>query len=53
MDGETGFGELYKKLIDGHFAPEQNRADAVLRALLGRLPARDPPEKTVEVPKQT
>ena len=52
MDGEPDFAAVYKKLIDGNLAPEPERAEAVLRAVLRLLPRRDPPEKTVESPEQ-
>ena len=52
MDGETEFAAVYKNLIDRNLAPEPKRAEAALRAVLLRLPRRDPPEKTVESPAQ-
>lgn len=54
MREEIDFSALYKKLIDGHFAPEQERAEAALFAVLSRLsepePAleSDPPEPAPE-----
>ena len=51
MDAEREFAALYKRLIDGHFAPEPTRAEAALRGLLDRLSDRDSPgphEKPVE-----
>ncbi len=52
MDAETDFAALYKKLINGNLAPEPDRAETVLRAVLRRLPQRELPEKTVESPEQ-
>ena len=52
MDEERDFAAAYKRLIDNHLAPEPERAEAVLRAVLRLLPRRDPPEKTVESPEQ-
>ena len=52
MDGETEFAALYKTLIDRNLAPEPERAEAALRAVLLCLSRRDPPEKTVESPDQ-
>ncbi|MBQ1678334.1 MAG: hypothetical protein II062_02225 [Oscillospiraceae bacterium] len=46
------FGALYKSLINGNLAPESERAETVLQAVLRLLPGRDPPEKTVDFPKQ-
>lgn len=45
MDEEAGFAALYKTMIDGNLAPEPERAEAALRAVLRLLPGRDPPKK--------
>ena len=45
MREETDFSVLYKKLIDGHFAPEQERAQAALFAVLSRLSDQEPEEE--------
>ena len=37
MREEADFGDIYKKIIDGHFAPERERSEAALRTILGRL----------------
>ena len=42
MREESDFSALYKKLIDGHFAPERQRAEAALFAVLSRLSDREP-----------
>ncbi len=52
MDEEAGFAALYKTMIDGNLAPEPERAEAALRAVLRLLPRRDPLKKAVESPKQ-
>ena len=44
MHEETDFSALYKKLIDGHFAPERERAEAALFAVLSRLSEEEPDE---------
>ena len=44
MDQEDDFGALYKRLIDGHLAPDPARAEAALQALLSTLALRDPPD---------
>ena len=54
MREEIDFSVLYKKMIDGHFAPEQQRAKAAWSAVLSRLseqepaPEPDPPEPSPE-----
>lgn len=45
MREEADFSVLYKKLIDGHFAPEQQRAKAALFAVLSRLSESEPDEE--------
>ena len=45
MREEADFSVLYKKLIDGHFAPEQQRAKAALFAVLSRLSEPEPDEE--------
>ena len=59
MEAETEFAVLYKKLIDGHFAPEQQRAEAALFAVLSRLsdpvsekPAVSEPAREVGRPQE-
>ena len=42
MREETDFAALYKNLIDGHFVPERERAQAALFAVLSRLSDREP-----------
>lgn len=45
MREEADFSVLYKKLIDGHFAPERQRAEAALFAVMSRLSEPEPVEE--------
>ena len=46
MEEDAGFAALYKKLIDGHFAPVPERGNTALQGILSRLSA--PPEVPLE-----
>ena len=48
MEHETDFAELYKRLIDAHFAPEPGRTEAALRRVLDRLSGEAAPEVPLE-----
>ena len=56
MREEDDFAALYKKLIDSHFTPPQERAKAALQAVLsclsdpGTAEASEFPENQVESP---
>ena len=49
MGEESDFSALYKKLIDGHFAPERQRAQSALFAVLSRL-SEEGPEEDFDLP---
>lgn len=42
MAEQMNFAVLYKKLMDCHFSPDQQRSDAVLDAILRQLPSACP-----------
>ncbi len=43
MREEDDFSALYKKLMDSNFAPDAERLDRALQALLVLVSPRDPP----------